>query len=298
MLLGVLSVACAQEPVRIVVPAPPGGNLDMTARAVAQRLATLTGEPYVVENRPGANTAIGTEYVAHAPADGRTMLMTGGSIVLTPWLQPVGYTPDELRPVVQVTVGHYALVASSESKIVTAEDLIAQAKGRSQGLTCAAPPGPMWIACEQAKSRLDGKVTVIPYPGIGPAMTAIAGGHVDFAFLNAEAVEPMIKAGRLRVLATSKGGAQPRLPRIVEVWPGFLLEGYAGLFVPARTPAEKVAQINREVNQILNDAQFAAYMRDSQQEVAGGSPENFAASVDRDFRRYGDLVRKLNIEAR
>jgi len=290
--------ATAQEAVvRLVVPAPAGGNLDMTARALAQRLAVLTGEPHVVENRPGANTAIGSEYVARAPADGRVLLYTGSSLVLNAWLQKLAFSPlEELRPVVQVAVGHYVLVVTTASSIASVGELAARAAERRQGLDCAAPPGPMGVACEQLRARLGGRVTTVPYPGIAPAVTALLGGHVDLLFVNVEAVEPLIQAGRLRAIAASSAAAAPGVPLIGQAWPGFLLEGFSGLFVPAGTPPARVRQLNRQVNQVLRDPQFSGFMAETRQQAGGGSPDQFAAQVAEAHRRYGAVIRSLGLE--
>jgi tripartite-type tricarboxylate transporter receptor subunit TctC len=285
--------------VRLVVPAPAGGNLDMTARALAQRLAALTGEPHVVENRPGANTAIGSEYVARAPADGRVLLYTGSSLVLNAWLQKLAFSPlEDLRPVVQVAVGHYVLVVSAASGIASPRELAARAAERQQGLNCAAPPGPMGIACEQLRARLGGKVTTVPYPGIAPAVTALLGRHVDLMFVNLEAVEPLMQAGRLRAIAASSTVAAPGVPLIARAWPGFLLEGFSGLFVPARTPPSRIRQLNRQVNQVLRDPQFSGFMAETRQQAGGGSPDQFAVQVADAHRRYGEVIRSLGLQIR
>ena len=304
--IAALLLACAppaaaadEAVVRLVVPAPAGGNLDMTARALAQRLAALTGEPHVVENRPGANTAIGSEYVARAPADGRVLLYTGSSLVLNAWLQKLAFAPlEDLRPVVQVAVGHYVLVVPAASGMASPRDLAARAAGRPQGLNCAAPPGPMGVACEQLRARLGGRVTTVPYPGIAPAVTALLGGHVDLLFVNVEAVEPLLQAGRLRAIAASSALAVRGVPLIAQAWPGFLLEGFSGLFVPARTPSAKVRQINQQVNQVLRDPQFSGFMAETRQQAGGGSPEQFAAQVADAHRRYGEVIRSLGLEIR
>lgn len=287
--------AFAQDQVvRIVVPAPPGGNLDMTARTLARRLTEMTGDSHIVDNRPGANTSIGNEYVARAAADGRTLLYNGSSVVINDWLQKLTFSPlQDLRPVVQVVVGHYVLVASPASGIASVQDLALRAAQSSAGLNCGAPPGPMGVACEQLRARLGGKLTTIPFAGIAPAVTALLGGHVDFAFVNVEAVEPLMQGGRLRAIAASSALAAPNVPLIAQVWPGFLLEGFSGLFVPARTPADIVARINRDVNQVLVEPQFDAFLRETRQERAGGTAEAFATKVADAHRRYGELILKL-----
>lgn len=281
---------------RIVVPAPPGGNLDMAARALAQRLTAITGETHVIENRAGANTAIGTEYVARSPADGRHLLVTGTAVVLNDWMQKQSFSPlQDLRPVIQLSSVTYVLVVP-ESGPASVKELVDRAASRREGLNCGAPPGPMTMACEQLRERLGGKVTAVPYQGIGPAVTALLGGHVDFMFVNIEAVDSLLQGHRLRALAASSPTGQ--VPLMADLWPGFLIEGFAGVFAPARTPAEKVLQINRQVNQVLAEPRFAAQMMEAGQDPVGGSAEQFTARVIEIHRRYGELIRKLGLSVR
>jgi tripartite-type tricarboxylate transporter receptor subunit TctC len=283
--------------VRIVVPVPAGGGLDLTARALAQRLAALTGQTHLVENRPGANTAIGSEHVARGPADGRVMLYTGNTLVLNEWLQKTDFTPlDELRAVVQVAVSHYLLVVPAASAVASVQDLRDRAAG--PGLNCAAPPGPMSVACEQLRARLGGTVTTVPYPGIAPALTALMGRHVDLMFVNAEAAAVLLQSARLRAIAASSPVAAAGVPLIGQVWPGFLLEGFAGLLVPAGTPTGTVQRINAQVNRVLAEPSFVRFLRDTRQEPAGGTPEHFAAELAGAHRRYGEVIRQLRSERR
>lgn len=308
-LLGALAIGCAaivaaglpsaraqDNPVRIVVPVPPGGNLDTAGRALAQRMAAITGEAHVVENRSGANTAIGTEYVARAPADGRTLLVTGTAVVLNDWMQKQNFSPlDDLKPVVQLSSVNYVLVVPDNGP-ASARELLGRAAAKREGLNCGAPPGPMVLACEQLRERTGGKVTSVPFPGIGPAVTALLGGHVDFMIVNVEAVEGLLQGRRLRALAASAPGLQA--PLMGELWPGFLIEGFAGVFVPSRTPPEKVQQLNRLINQVLAEPRFAAQMIETGQDPVGGSVEQFNARMLDIHRRYGDLIRRLGLSVR
>jgi tripartite-type tricarboxylate transporter receptor subunit TctC len=299
-LIGGAAAGLAQDrTIKIVVPAPAGGSLDASARALAERLTALTHETHVVENRPGANTVIGAEHVARAAPDGRVMLLAGTGTVLSGLMQKIAFSPlEELRPVVKVTTGHFVLVVPEASPLNSAQSLLAQASARQQGLSCAAPPGPMAIACEQLRARSNDRVTVVPYPGIAPALTALLGGHVDVMFSNVEATDKLVETGRLRVLAATSALAAPNAPLVEQVWPGLLMEGYYGLFVPARTPNETVQQINRNVNQVLGDPKFTAQMREAKQDPEGGTPEQFARTVARTVQRHAELFQKIGLTAK
>jgi tripartite-type tricarboxylate transporter receptor subunit TctC len=300
-----LTIACAfpvlasaispEDVVRIVVPTPPGGGLDSTARALATGLSSVTGASYIIENRPGANTALGADLVARAPADGKTILYSGTAIVMNPWLQKLGPSPvTELHPLLYLSNNQYVVVAAADSGIRSIADLQGRGAGPA-GLTCAAPPGPMALGCEQLKARLPGSVIVVPYPGIPPAIAALIGGHVDAMFVNVDAIESLIRAGNVRVLAASVPSVAPGVPLIDQVWPGLYLEGFTGFFVPAHTPPEKVRELNEAMNRVLTQPAFRKFMADSMQEIVGGPPERFARKISSAYRQYGNVIRKANL---
>jgi tripartite-type tricarboxylate transporter receptor subunit TctC len=299
---GPVKGACAQESrtVRVVVPAPPGGNLDFTARLVAHRLAALTGDAHVVENRPGANTYIGTEYALRAKPDGRTILVTGTSVVINPWLYANSFSGlTDMRPVAQLTIDRYVLVATAGLPVTGAGDLARLSQERPGGLNCGAPPGPMSLACEQLAGRLRGNVKTIPYPGVGPAVNALLGGHVDFIFLSSEAVGRHVESGRLKALALSHpihlAGVPSGLPLITELWPGFLLEGGHGVFVPLETPEAVVRQLHRDISLVLAEPELTARMREGGNEPGSGSTEQFIQRLRRLESEYGRVIQQLGI---
>lgn len=287
-----------KPPVRLVVPVPPAGSLDMLARALAARMSTPSNA-WIVENRAGADTMIGSEHVARSPADGRVVLTAGATLVLAPLLRKMSYVPyADLRPVVQVSQATFMLVVPANSSITSVSDLAAAVAARPEGLNCGAPPGPMALGCAQLANRLGGKVTAIPYPGVAPAVTAALGGHVDILFVAAESVSKLVEAGKLRALAASSPAIAGKLPVFGQAWPGFLMEGYIGLFVPAATPAEEVQRIAGAVNRVLAEPEFATLMRENGQEPAGGTPEEFAARVERTRVLYAELIAKLGLAPR
>jgi tripartite-type tricarboxylate transporter receptor subunit TctC len=297
--VGMAGGAWAQDkPVRLVVPVPPGGALDMLARGLASRMSA-SGDAWIVENRAGADTMIGSEVVARAPADGRVILLAGATLVLAPLLRKMSYSPyADLRPVVQVSSSDFMLVVPADSPITSVRELASVAATRPEGLNCGAPPGPMALACAQLASRLARKVTAIPYPGIAPAVNAALGGHLDMLFVSAESVSRLVETGKLRALAVSSPAIAGKLPVFGQVWPGFLMEGYIGLFVPAATPSEDVKRLAGAVNRVLAEPAFAALMREAGQEPAGGTPEEFTARVERTRAHYAELIARLGLDPR
>lgn len=287
--------------IRLVVPAPPGGNLDLTARMLAQRLGALTGENYVVENRPGANTQIATELVVRAPADGRTLLLAGTGIATIALLQRLNFSPlDDLAPVAQVSHESYVLAVAASSSLTSLAQLRGLATQRPGGLNCSAVPGSTTMACEQLKLKLEGKLTTVPFGGVAPALNALIGGHTDLMFITNEIASKQLSSGRIRVLAQS--GRRPLqgvdAPLLQQVWPDFFLEGSAGILVPVATPPATIAQINRDINQVLAMPAVAAAMRESGQEPAGGEPDHYFRHLRYTAQRYGEIIRRLGLEPR
>jgi tripartite-type tricarboxylate transporter receptor subunit TctC len=294
-LLLACATSTAEDVVRIIVPVPPGGGLDATARALAMGLSSVTGASYIIENRPGANTALGADLVARSPADGSTILYSGTAIVMNPWLQKLGPSPvTELHPLLYLSNNEYVLVAAATGTIRSVADVQARAASPA-GLSCAAPPGPMQLACEQLKVRMRGSVIVVPYVGIAPAVGALIGGHVDAMFVNVDGIESLIKAGSVRAIAASAASAAAGVPLIGQAWPGLYLEGFTGFFVPAHTPAEKVRELNEAMNRVLSQPAFRKFMSETKQEIVGGTPQEFARKISSAYERYGEVIRKANL---
>jgi tripartite-type tricarboxylate transporter receptor subunit TctC len=267
------------KPLTLVVPAPAGGGLDSLARLVALHLGRTTGEPVVVENRPGANTNIGSEHVARAAPDGRTLLVTGVSLAINELMFKMNFAPlRDLQPVIQLSNEYAVLVVPANSPIGSIADLERVARGKASGLNCGAPPGHMLLACQQLAARFPS--VTIPFAGVAPAVNAALGGHVDMLFVSPElAVRPHVQAGKLRIIAVSDDlRAQPGLkdiPGFRQAWPGFVSTTFAGIWAPAGTPAAAVAKLNRDLNGVLQEPEVRERMADANQPVVGGTPEAF-----------------------
>ena len=289
------------RPVHIVVPAPPGGTLDATARILAQRLAAVTGEPHVVENRPGANTHIGVEHVVRAAPDGRTLLLNGPSMILNPLLQKGAYSPfQDLRPVAAVTAEHYVLLASNGLGAADVRGLERLARARPGGLNCGASPGPFLLACEQLKVRLGGALTSVSFAGVGPALTALAGGHIDVTFATEAVASRLLEAGQAQLLAASVrqgAGAQAGVPLIGEIWPDFVIDAVQGIYAPAGTPEARVRQLQAQLSQVLAEPETQARLRGGGAEPAQAatSADAFVAQLRWMSGRYAKVVQALGL---
>lgn len=294
----VLGKAGAQDArtVRLVVPAPAGGTLDASARLFARRMASHSGDNWLVENRPGANSQIAAEWVARAPADGRVLMFAGSGLAFMPWLQKVSFAPlEELAPVVQLTAEHFVLATGAGSAVPDAASV--ERLARQAGLTCVAPPGPPSIACEQLKARLGERLVAAPYPGVAPAITALLGGHADLMFTNLESGAKLAAAGRVRLLARSSGApGMPGVPEFGAVWPGLVLDSHFGILAPRQTPRERIDALNAQFNQVLAEPEVLALLtRDGAQQPVGGTPERYGAALRSTAERYGAIIEKLGL---
>jgi len=286
--------ALAQEgPVRLVVPVPPGGSLDMTARVIAQRWQAR-GTPVVVDNRPGGNTLIGADAVAHSAADGRTLLLGATPLAIAPLQQKTAFNIDSLAPVIQLSTEGFALVARRGGGIDSLQDLAERAASRPAGINCIAVPGVPEIACDQLKLHLKGRSETIPYQGLAPATQALLGDHGDVMFSPMPTVIGLLRGGQVRLLAvSSRTGLPPgteAVPLISEAWRGFVLEGFTGIFVPHDTPEERVRALNRELDALLRDPEVRAAMLANAQAPIGGEPRLLADQVRATQERYQDVV--------
>lgn len=294
-------VARAQDArtLHFVVPVTPGGSLDVTTRRIATQISATNGAPVLVENRPGGNTLIGAEYVARSTPDGTTVFFGATSTAITALMQNGTTAFDSLVPVAQITFETYALVVPTSSPVNSLKDLEQVAASRKGGLNCAAVTGAPEIACEQLRTRLRGGSTTIPYQGVGAAVESLAGGHADLMFSPLGSVLPLVQGNRLRLIAATSRAALPaghsQVPLLAEAWPGFVLEGFLGAFVPRRTPPERIAQLNRQINAALEDPVVRESMRSVGQTIVGGSPERFADVLRRVYVRYRSVVRENDI---
>ena len=289
-LLGLGLAACsvcwgqASEVLRLVVPVPPGGEMDSTARLLAPHLAQRLQRSVVVDNRPGAGTHLGSEWVAHGPPDGRTLLMAGVSFATAAQGQALRYDPfADLRPVIQLTREHLVLAVRADLGPRTLQELAALLRAQPERLNCAASPGVAGFGCTLLNRLLGVRMQAIPFSGVAPMLTQLLGAQVDLAFIPALAAQQYQASGRLRLLGVASAsrlrGALAPLPTLQEIWPGCVLDGYLGILVAGRTDTEQVAQLNAALNAVLADPEVQAGLRATQQEPVGGSPEPFARHI-------------------
>ena len=302
-------VALAQypvKPVRVIVPYSPGGAVDSFARVLTQQLSEHWNQSVVVENRPGASTMIGAEQVAKSPADGYTLLLTAElTLVTLPHLyEKIPYDPlRDFAPITALVSATQALVANPSLPVKTVNDVVTLAKAKPGELTYGSfgigSTGHLNMEVFQAMTGT--RFNHIPYSGAGPAMNDVVGGHVSLMFAALSIVKGSVDAGKLRMIGVGsdrRSGEFPDVPTISESGvPGFEAKSWFGLVAPAGTPPEIIKKINEDVTKVISDPAFARQYLAAQGLVPiTGTPEEFAAFIRAETKRWGKVVKDANIQ--
>ena len=299
--------AAAQDfpnrPVRIVAPFPPGGSSDTALRALADRMRVELGQPIIVENKPGAGTAIGSDYVAKSPADGYTLLFSGSSFVILPSLAKVSYDPvKDFAPVSQVLDLAIFLTVRSDMPVRTVAELVTYLKARpgkvDYGSVGAGSITHMQM--EQFKALTRTNPVHIPYKGSAPALTDLIGGRLQMTFDGYPSVGQYVQNGTFRALAVAmpkRSSVLPDVPTLKEAGvPGYDVVAWSALLAPAGTPKPVIARLNAAVNKALNDPDTQARFRAFGGEPVGSTPEELAERIQRETRKFADMARTLGIQ--
>jgi tripartite-type tricarboxylate transporter receptor subunit TctC len=294
------------RPVRIVVNFPPGGAADQIARPLAAALQDKLGQPFVVDNKPGANGHIGVTEVAKQPADGYTLLMSsGGAITVNGQLNPaIDPNPMKvLEPVAPAALVSVYLVVKPAIPANTLAEFVAHARANPAKLNYGSPGAGSspHLAGEMFNSAAKVKTTHVPYKGAAPVITDLLGGQIDFTWDPGVGLQH-VKAGKLRLLAVGspkRHPAYPDTPTVAEVLGGeFDADTVFGLYVPAGTPKDVVALLNREINAALQSATMRDRMAALAAQGLNLTPEQFAARNTAEFQRMGALIRETGLSAK
>src|SRR5271167_2036421 len=294
--LSVLGSAQAQNypnrPVKIIVPTPPGGPVDVVGRLTANYLQTALGQAFVVENRSGAGNTIGSKDAAEATPDGYTLLYSAASgLIIAPLLHPdAGYDPlTSYDPIALVGSTSSVLVVNPSVPANTVQELVAYAKANpgkvnfSSGGIGVLPH----LVGEMFKARAGIDLVHVPYKGGGPSITDLVAGNVQMTFEGTSVLLPLIEAGRLRALAvtTAKRITQlPDVPTMVESgFPDFAATAWTGLLAPAHTPEPIVAKLNAAINAGLKTQELISPLAKLSNEPLGGPPADFTATITADL---------------
>ena len=290
----------AAKPVRVIVPFATGGSADVFGRLVAQRLQEALGQSFVVENRPGAGSIIGTDAAAKSAPDGYTLLVMSNTHTVNESLIP--NKPFQLMRdfvgVAPINASDLVLVARSGLPSAQVADVLRAARAKPDGMTYASsgPGTPYHMAGELLKAMAGVKIVHVPYKGSAQAHTDLIGGQVDVNFDTITALMPHIRAGRLRPLATSSLNRTPFAPDVPTVAeqgvPGFEGGAWLGFVAAAATPRPIVERLNRELNQILEEPDTRRRMSDAGSEILKTTPEEFAAFIRTEHAKWARVVRE------
>jgi tripartite-type tricarboxylate transporter receptor subunit TctC len=297
--------AWPQRNVLMVVPYSPGTGADIAARTFGPRLGERLKFSVVIDNRAGATGIIGSDFVAKAAPDGHVLLMTATSFATTPALTPkLPFDPvKNFAPVVQIAASQLTLVVHPQLPVKSVRDFIQLAKKRPGQLLYASPGngGPQHLVTELIKLETGIDIVHVPYRGAGAAITDLIGGHVQAMVSALQTISPQVRAGKLRMLAVmgeKRVAAFPEVPTMKEQGlPGLVVETWYGLFAPAGTPPAVVAQLNADLNALLQQPEIRDSLARQDLNAVGGSPERFGDMVRSDLARWARVVATAGIKA-
>ncbi|ALM83547.1 tripartite tricarboxylate transporter substrate binding protein [Bordetella sp. N] len=309
--LAVVGYACAAQadypdrPLKMVVPYSAGGAADVQARLVSAKLGTLLGQQVVVENRPGASGTIGAAYVAHAPADGYTVLYDATAHAVNPAMyKALTYdTRRDFIPVSLVSLTPNLLVVPATSPAHTIQDLTQAARAKPGRVNYGSPGigTAQYLAAELYAHGFGLKLTHVPYKGGAPALSDLMGGQIDMMFSNMAASSPLVRSGKLRALAVSareRVAGLPDVPTVAESGlAGYEMYEWNGIFLPAGTPSDIVNRLERAVHEAVNDPATKQKLSDLGAQPVGSSSSDFGAFVEREMKRSAQVLADAGIQA-
>jgi tripartite-type tricarboxylate transporter receptor subunit TctC len=291
--------------VRMQVGYTAGGAVDVSARMVAQRLTEALGQSVVVENRPGADGNVASDYVAKAAPDGHTLAYVSAGHTMNPALHPKSLPYHPLRdfaPISMVATGPQTLVVNPSLPVRSVKDLVALARAKPGQINFASSGvgGPMHLSSELLKIAAGIDIVHVPYKGGGPALNDVIGGQIEMTFVGAPASMPYIRSGRLRILAVSTAKrtvALPDVPTVAESgYPGFEVGALYAMLAPAGTPPAIVNRLSSELAKIANQKDLRERLVALGLETVGSTPEYLADFMKTDLEKWNKLIQRLGLK--
>ncbi|HWH41434.1 MAG TPA: tripartite tricarboxylate transporter substrate binding protein [Usitatibacter sp.] len=288
------------RPIHLVVPFGPGGFTDVAARILQKELQPVLGQPIVVENKAGAGSTIGTDYVAKAPPDGYNLVMVSTTHVISPHLyKDIPYDPvKDFAPVMKLAEGPYVLVVNSKTPYNSVKDLIAAAKANPGSIDFASSGNgsSQHLVAALFMNMTGAKLNHIPYKGSNQAMQDVIGGQVPVSFVGLPNALPNVSSGKIRALAVTTKKRHPDLPNVPTMEeagvPGYDATIWLALLAPKGTPADVVQKINAAVTQVLSRPDARKLMNSAGVNVATSSPEELEKLLVSELDRWGKVVKE------
>jgi len=310
LFLAVLAgISAAQEPwpsraVHIVVPYTPGTGADILARVLGPKLAERWKAAVVTDNKPGATGNIGADAVAKAAPDGYTLLLTATSFTTNPALKPAPFDPvQDFAPISLLATGALGVYINPQVPAKNMREFVALVKKQPGKLYYSSPGngGPQHLAMELLKLETGMDIIHVPYKGAGGAITDLVGGHVQAMISALQTVAPHVEAGRLRMLAVMSGHRAPAFPKVPTLkeagLPDLEVETWYAIFAPAGTADTIVSRVNRDVNELLHEADVREVLAKQGLEPAAGTPQALGERVKRELASWTRVVKAAGIKA-
>jgi len=292
------------RPIRFISPWPPGGPADLIARPIIEKLTTALGQPVILETRPGAGGTIAVASVARAAPDGYTVLFSqAGPNAITPAFRTVPYDPiKDLMPVTQLVSSGLVFVVRPGIAANTVAELVNVARSANPSLNFGSigPASTTHLAGEMLMRAANIQLLHVPYTGSTQPIADMLAGRIDMGFWNISAVMGFIQQGLLRPLAVTtlgRSGRLPNVPAMAETYPGFEVNSWYGVHMPAGTPAPIIDRLHREFVAAVRAPDVSARLREAGLEIEGTSPAEFTQKIAGDLQRMQDLQRATGIRA-
>jgi len=293
------------KPIHIVIAFPPGGPTDFVGRLVADKVKDILGQTIIIENKPGANGAIGADYVAKSAPDGTTLFLTTmGAVAITPHMRnDVPY--DVIRdfaPVTLVVRNTTMIVMKADSPANSMKDLAAMAKAKPGELTFASTGvgANTHLALELFQSAAGVKFIHVPYRGAAPALTDLLGGQVQVFAADAPVLMPQIRGGKIKALGAASGQRNPMLPEVATLaeqgYPDTTIDNWYGLLAPSKTPPAVIAKLHDAFTKAINDPAVKEKLIQSGAIPVADSSAEFGKFLKAEFDRWGKVVREKGIK--
>lgn len=291
------------RPVRIIVGFAAGGGVDILARMIGQWLSERLGQPFIVENRPGAGTNIGTEAVVKSPPDGYTLLLVNAANAINATLyQKLGFNfIRDIAPVASIMRQPIVMLVNRSVPAKSIPEFVAYARVNpgKVNMASAGTGAPSHLAGEQFKMMTGVDMVDVPYRGVAPAMTDLIAGQVQVLFTSILSSIEYIRSGKLRPLAvttTTRSEALPDTPAMADFVPGYEASQWYGVGLPKNAPAEIIEKLNKEINTGLAEPKMKARLTDLGGTVLAGSPTEFGRLIADETEKWSKVIRAANIK--